>query len=60
MEEKEKNITEIAPEELSEEEQLVHYREAYFRERKKSANLAGRLSDANAQVEDLSGKLERI
>lgn len=60
MEEKEKNITEIAPEELPEEEQLVYYREAYFRERKKSANLAGRLSDANAQVEDLSGKLERI
>lgn len=60
MEKKEKNITEIVPEELPEEEQLVYYREAYFRERKKSANLAGRLSDANAQVEDLSGKLERI
>ena len=60
MEEKGKNIVEIMPEELSEEQQLAYYREAYFRERKKSANLTGRLADANAQVEDLSGKLERI
>lgn len=60
MEENQKNLAEIRPEEMSEEQQLVWYREAYFRERKKSANLAGRLSDANAQVEDLSGKLERI
>ena len=60
MEENQKNLAEIRPEEMSEEQLLVWYREAYFRERKKSANLAGRLSDANAQVEDLSGKLERI
>ena len=60
LEENQINTTEIRPEELPEEEQLAYYREAYFRERKKAANLAGRLSDANAQVEDLSGKLERI
>lgn len=60
MAENQKNTTEIRPEELPEEQQLVWYREAYLRERKKSANLAGRLLDANAQVEDLSGKLERI
>ncbi len=60
MEEREKNTREITPDELPEEEQLVYYREAYLRERKKAAALAGRLSDANAQVEDLSGKLSRI
>mgnify|MGYP001104360919 CR=1 FL=1 len=59
MEEKGKNIVEIMPEELSEEQQLAYYREAYFRERKKSANLTGRLADANAQVEDLSFGLLR-
>lgn len=58
--EQEKNITDVIPEKLSEEEQLVYYREAYFREKKKAAQLAGRLSDANAQVEDLSEKLARI
>ena len=60
VEEREKNTMEITPDELPEEEQLVYYREAYLRERKKAVALAGRLSDANAQVEDLSGKLERI
>lgn len=54
------NRAEIRPEELSQEEQLVYYREAYLRERRKAAALSGRLSDANAQVEDLSEKLSRI
>lgn len=60
MSKEQENITEVIPEELPEEEQLVYYRDAYFRERKKAALLAGRLSDANAQVEDLSEKLARI
>ncbi len=41
MEEREKNTMEITPDELPEEEQLVYYREAYLRERKKAAALAG-------------------
>lgn len=60
MEENKKNVAEIMPEELPEEEQLIYYRDAYYREKKKAVQLAGRLSDANAQVADLSGKLEHI
>lgn len=60
MSKEQENTTEIIPEELPEPEQLAYYRDAYFRERKKAAQLAGRLSDANAQVEDLSEKLARI
>lgn len=60
MEEDKKNVAEMTLEELPEEEQLTYYRDAYYREKKKAAQLAGRLSDANAQVADLSGKLERI
>lgn len=60
MEENRKNKEEITPEELPEREQLAYYREAYFRERKKSLNLSSRLSDANAQVEELTEKLTRI
>ncbi len=40
--------------------ELEYYREAYENERKKSARLSQRLADANAQVEELSGKLDRI
>lgn len=39
---------------------LEYYRDAYENERKKSARLSQRLADANAQVEELSGKLDRI
>lgn len=60
MEKEQKNQTQIIPEELPEEERLAWYREAYLREKKKSASLAGRLSDASAQVEDLTEKLSRI
>ena len=45
---------------VNQEEQLLFYKQAYENERKKSAKLAQRLSDANMQVEDLNGKLERI
>ncbi len=60
MDDRKDIITEISPENLSEEQQLVYYREAYWRERKKSSRLTERLTQANAQVEDLSGKLEKI
>lgn len=60
MEENQRNKAEITPEELPEREQLAYYREAYFRERKKSLYLSSRLSDANAQVEELTDKLARI
>lgn len=60
MEENQKNSTEITPEELPEQERLVWYREAYFREKKKSAALTERLSIANMQVEDLSEKISGI
>lgn len=60
MEREQRIRTEIIPEELPEEEQLAYYREAYYRERKKAVNLSSRLSDANAQVEDLTEKLARI
>ncbi len=45
---------------MSEEEQLNYYREQYFRERKKSEKLAGRLADATRSAEDLQGKLDHI
>ncbi len=60
MEEQVKNSRENAPEKLSEAEQLRYYREAYFLEKQRSTSLAGRLSDANAQVEELSEKLANI
>lgn len=60
MEEKKENVMEISPDELPEKEQLLFYREAYLKEKKKAVRLADRLADANAQVEDLSGKLQRI
>ena len=60
MDENRKNITENTPELLSEEEKLSYYREAYFREKRKSVSLAARLAEADARVEDLSGKLSRI
>lgn len=60
LDETTKNITENAPEALPEEENLKDYREAYLREKKKSAALAARLAEANAQAEDLAEKLSRI
>ena len=60
MEREEKSRVEIRPEELPEEERLVYYREAYLREKKKAVNLAGRLADLNAQVEDLTENLSRV
>lgn len=60
MEKEQKGRAEITGSELSEEEQLSYYREAYFRERKKAGKLSDRLSDANAQVEELTEKLMRI
>lgn len=60
MEKEQKSRAEITDGELSEKEQLIYYREAYFKERKKAVNLSDRLSDANAQVEELTEKLMRI
>ena len=60
MEENSKVTVEYTPEDLSEEERLCRYRDAYLREKRKSAALSARLADANAQVEELSGKLSQI
>ena len=60
MGEDRKKITEIIPEELSAGETAAYYREAYWRERKKALQLADRLSQADAQAEDLERKLTHI
>jgi len=41
-------------------ELLVYYREAYEREKKRNAELAGELADANEKAADLDFKLKRI
>jgi len=42
------------------EQMLAYYKEAYQREKKRNAELAGELADANAKAADLDFKLKRI
>ena len=53
-------MMEKTPDQMTPEEALKYYQEAYQKEKKKTAKLSARLADANMQVEDLTGKLNRI
>lgn len=60
LDETSKNMTGNTDETLTEEEKADFYRDAYLREKKKSAALAARLAEADARAEDLSEKLAKI
>lgn len=53
-------MDQIKVEEMSSEEALAYYKDAYEREKKKSHVLAGKLADAEHKNEDLAMKLDRI
>lgn len=56
----EENVEQREKDEMSRQERLIHYRQAYERERQKEETLSGKLDQAQQKNADLTARLTRI